>query len=155
MVTENEIAGSRTSRSTVERVDPRAPRFGQAITASALLVGILFGISLLIFAVATVLLVTVASRWRVNLYAIAFRTLVRPVAGAQEPEPAVPHRFATLVGAFGTTLASGSILLGYPLVGYVLAGAVALAAGLAATTGFCLGCRMYRQVSYFRRLSLV
>ncbi|MFW6384554.1 MAG: DUF4395 domain-containing protein [Halodesulfurarchaeum sp.] len=155
MVTENGPDEFRIVRSEGERVDPLAPRFGQAITATGLLVGILFEMPVLIGAVAIVLLSAVASGWRINLYGIAFRNLVRPLVGAREPEPAVPHRFATLVGASGTTLASGSILLGYPLVGYVIAGGVAIAAGLAAITGFCLGCRMYRQVSYFHRRSLV
>lgn len=151
-------------------VDPRAPRFGQAITATGLLAGFALREPLLVAAVAVVLVTAVASEWRVNLYAVLWRHAVVPVVGAtDEPEPAPPHRFATLMGAGFTGLATaafaadavltpaavagGFSVLG--LAGWTFAGIVAALAGLAAVTDVCVGCRMYRQVAFFRRLGVV
>lgn len=136
-------------------VDPRAPRFGQAITATGLLAGIAFDRPGLIFLVTAILVVAVASGWRFDPYALLWRRLAGTVIEPETPEAAAPHRFAKLLGAAGTTLASALILGGAPVAGYGVAGAVAFAAGLAATTGICLGCRMYRSVSLFRRLNFV
>jgi hypothetical protein len=138
------------------RVDPRAPRFGQSVTTLGLATGIVLNAPLVIYAVTVVLVTAVVSRWQVDLYASLWRRVVVPVVGSTtDREPASPHRFARVLGAVGTTLASVLLLAGFPLAGYVVAGAVAALAGLAATTGFCLGCRMYRQVALFRRLGLV
>lgn len=137
-------------------VDPRAPRFGQALTTLALAGAVVLEIPLLLYAVTAVLVVAVASGWRLDLYAALWRTAGRRLApGSAEPEPAAPHRFARVVGAAGTLLASALVFTGFPLAGYAVAGGVALAAGLAAVTGICLGCRMYREVAAFRRLGLV
>lgn len=140
---------------TVAMVDPRAPRFGQTITTIGLVASIGLQRPVLIFAVTAILLTAVVSRWRYDPYGLLWKYFVKPIVTYRDPEPVAPHRFAKLLGAVGTTLASAFILAGIPLVGYVVAGAVALAAGLAAATGICLGCRMYRGVSLFRRLNVV
>lgn len=137
-------------------MDPRAPRFGQAITTLGLAAGIVLQVPAFVFAIAVILNTAVWSRWTFHPYILLWRHVVSRVIDApDEPEPAAPHRFATVIGAVGTGLASLAILAGTPLVGYVIAGAVAAAAGLGASTGFCLGCHMYRSVSLFRRLSIV
>lgn len=137
-------------------VDPRAPRFGQTITALGLGGAITLDLPLLLYATAAVLLGAVLSGWRIDLYAVLWRTVMIPILGRpQEREPAAPHRFARVLGAIGGGLASVLVLIGVPLAGYVVAGAVALLAALAASTGICLGCRMYRQVAFFRRLNVV
>lgn len=137
------------------RVDPRAPRFGQTITASGLTIGIALQLPVLVYAVTAVLLAAVLSGWRFDAYGLVWRSLVAPRLDPADPEPASPHRFAKLLGATGTALASGLLLTGFTTAGYAIAGIVALAAGLAATTGICLGCRMYRGVALFRRLDVV
>lgn len=137
------------------RVDPRAPRFGQALTTVALAGAVALDQLLLLYAVTAALVAAVASGWRVDLHAALFRHGVRRFLPPAEPEPAAPHRFARVVGAAGTLLASALVLAGVPLAGYAVAGGVAVAAGLAASTGFCLGCRMYAEVAAFRRLGLV
>lgn len=140
----------------VTLVDPRAPRFGQSVTALGLLAGIVLQAPVLVFAVAVVLNTAVLSRWRLHPYSLVWRHVAaRFVDAPDDPEPAAPHRFATLVGAVGTALGSAALLLGFPLVGYVLAGGIAFAAGLGAATGFCLGCYFYQHVSLFRRLDVV
>ena len=139
----------------VSVVDPRSPRFGQTITATALLAGVALEVPALVFGVAAILGLAVGSGWRIDAYAVLWRTVVAPRIAPVEPEPAAPHRFARLIGAAGTAFSSALLVAGFPGVGYAVAAAIALAAGLAATTGLCLGCRMYRSVSLFRRLDVI
>lgn len=151
-------------------VDPRAPRFGQSVTAIGLAAGVALQEPLLVVAVAVVLNAALLSGWRLDLYAFLWRTLLIPVVGAPaEREPASPHRFARLMGAVFTAVATAFLLvdvtvappeaalgLSIPaLAGYALTAMVAGLAALAATTGICVGCRMYRQVAFFRNLGVV
>lgn len=156
MATASPVAESPRPEPGTSVVDPRAPRFGQAVTATGLLLGVGLRAPVFVLAIAFVLNTAVWSRWRVHPYRFVWRRLIVPtIESREDPEPAAPHRFATVVGAVGTLLAVTAFGIGFPLVGYVLTGAIAAAAGLAAVTGFCLGCRMYRSVSLFRRLDLV
>jgi hypothetical protein len=137
-------------------VDPRAPRFGQAVTASGLLLGLVLQAPVFVFATTLVPNTAVWSRWRLHPYSVVWRRIITPrVESGGEREPPAPHRFATLVGAVGTLFASSALVVGVPGVAYVLSGVIVGAAGLGAATGFCIGCRMYRSVSLFRRLKLV
>jgi hypothetical protein len=143
---------------TAPAVDPRAPRFGQGLTASLLAVGTVLREPWLVALVALTLTLAVVSRWRLDPYALLWRHLLIPLVGPPErPEAAAPHRFAKLIGATFTLGATPLVLVGGPfaLAGYALAGVVAVLAGLAATTGFCLGCRLYGQLAIARRLDLV
>lgn len=157
-------------QSSVTLVDPRAPRFGQALTTLGLLAGIVLQAPVLIAAVAVVLNAALFSGWRVDLYAYLWRSVMIPIVGPPaETEPAAPHRFAKLMGAgftgVATLLLVADIVIAPPqlalglsavaLIAYLLAGLVTALAGVAAITDICLGCRMYRQVSFFRRLDVV
>lgn len=154
-------AATSTARSTrsdgeLTVVDPRAPRIGQTITASGLLLGVVLQAPVFVYAIALILNTAVWSRWKVHPYSLVWKHVAGPALDAsEEPEPVAPHRFATLLGAVGTGLASLALLAGFPLVGYALAVAILLPAALGATTGFCLGCHMYQSVALFRRLSIV
>ena len=124
-------------------VDPRAPRFGQALTATLLLAGILLAEPLLVVGVAVVLVTAVLTGYRVDLWATLWRRGARRVLSRPaEREPAAPHRFAKVLGAGMTGLASVLLLAGLPLAGYAVAAVVAALAGLAAVTDVCVGCRM-------------
>lgn len=140
---------------SVVLVDPRAPRFGQAITATLLLIGVAFRQPLAVYAVAAILGASVASRWRIDLYGTLWRSVQQVVGPPDEREPAAPHRFAKLLGAAGTLLASVLLLAGGPAVGYAIAGVVAAVAGFSAVSGVCIGCRFYQQVGFVRRLGVV
>lgn len=133
-------------------VDPRAPRFGQAITASLLLGGVGLWDPAFVYAVAAILGLALFSRWRIDLYAIVWRSVVGKVVDHRgEREPAAPHRFAKLLGASGSIAASALLVAGLSTVGFAVAAVVGLLAAFGAVTGICLGCRMYRQVSFLRR----
>jgi len=116
------------------------------------------GLDALLGLVALTLTLAVVSRWRFGPYAFLWRHLLIPLVGPPgQTEAAAPHRFAKLIGATFTLGATPLVVIGGPfaLAGYVLAGIVAVLAGLAATTGFCLGCRLYGQLAVARRLDLV
>jgi hypothetical protein len=150
-----------TGSAAPARVDPRAPRFGQAVTATLTLSGVVLGVPALVYAVAAVLGTAVASGWRLDLYAVLWRRVAIPIVGpTSERESAMPHRFARLLGAIGTGLASLLLLLGVVVpgataAGFATAGVVGALAALGALTGFCLGCRLYGQVAFFRRLGIL
>lgn len=140
------------------------------MTTAGLVAGIALREPVLVGAVAVVLATAVLSGWRLNLYAALWRRVMVPLVGQPaEREPAAPHRFATLLGAtftaLGTLALSADLVLspdavaaglsGLEVVGYGLSALVAALAGLAAATDICVGCRLYRQVSYVRRFGVV
>lgn len=144
-------------------VDPRAPRFGQGITAAFALAGVALWEPLFVYAVTLLLVVPVLSRWRIDPYGLAWKHAIRRVMGPPgETESPIPHRFARVIGAVTTTLATICLLAGggagvslVVFAGFGLAAVVGLLAALSAITGFCLGCRMYRHVSLFREWKLL
>jgi hypothetical protein len=127
-------------------IDPRAPRFGQAITFLLLLAGIGYRQPMLIYAVAALLVGTVGSRFQVEPYHRLWEgTLERVLRPPRQRTRAAPFRFAQLLNACLLVVASGAIIIGRPLLGNALAGLAAILAGLSVTTGFCLGCSLYRR----------
>lgn len=149
--------------STTPAVDPRAPRFGQGITATIALTGVALQEPLFAYAVTVLLVVPVLTRWRIDPYGLLWkhgiRRLLEPPAETESP---IPHRFARVIGAVMTTMASAGLLAGaatdtslLALAGYGALAVVGLLAALSAVTGFCLGCRMYQQVSLFRDWKLL
>lgn len=154
---QTETSGERAQKADgVTLVDPRAPRFGQTLTSLGLGGAVVLDRPILLYGIAIVLVAAVASGWRLDLYSTLWRRGMNPIVGQPaEREPASPHRFARVMGAIGAGLAGVLVLAGVPTGGYVVAGLVAVLAGLAASTGICIGCRMYRQVAFFRRLDIV
>jgi hypothetical protein len=75
---------------------------------------------------------------------VATRLVVPRLPFAERPVPGTPKRFAQGIGATLTTAAAVAHF-GFGSRGLALGalGAVALAATLEATFGFCLGCRIY------------
>jgi hypothetical protein len=131
-------------------IDPRQPRFGQAITGILLLLGYLLDWPLVIPILAAVLAGASILGARANPYAYLFRAFKR-LAGLGPPrelEEAAPPRFANTLGflfltaatiayfAFGAPLLDGWLAWGLAL----LVSALAL---LAAVTGLCVGCEFY------------
>jgi hypothetical protein len=125
-------------------VDPRQPRFGQAITGTVLLLGFLLQLPAVLPVLAVVLAGAslLGPRW--NLYAY----LYRPVRGALGPpselEEAAPPRFANTVGFLFLT-AAGIAYYAFDAEGLAwgLALVVSGLALLAAITGLCVGCEFY------------
>lgn len=91
----------------------------------------------------------------VDAWGLLWKHVARRFVDGADPEPAAPHRFAKLMGATFTLGASALLLTGFPLPGFAVAAMVAALAGIAAGADRCVGCRLYRQVSFFRRLGVV
>ncbi|MBN9612805.1 MAG: DUF4395 domain-containing protein [Actinobacteria bacterium] len=146
-------------------VDPRQPRFGAAITAVLLLIGVylsLTGIStrsdlgassplqrvadpgfLVLLLVAALFAWSLISARR-HPFAGLFRTAVRPrLAPPSDWEDARPPRFAQGVGLFVTGVGLILHLVAVPWALPIAGAAAFLAAFLNAAFGFCLGCELY------------
>ena len=134
----------------VPMVDPRQPRFGQAVTGVILLAGYLLDWPVVIPILAVVLAGASLLGPRANVYAYLYREVSRllRLGPPRELEEAAPPRFANTLGflfltvatvayfAFDPPLAGGWVAWGLGL----LVSALAL---LAATTGLCVGCEFY------------
>jgi hypothetical protein len=148
--------GASASTPTVDMVDPRAPRFGQSITTVGMVAFVATGNPAPLFAVAAILVTSVLTNWRVDLYGLLWKNAVIPLVGRPDrPEPASPHRFAKLLGAGFTATASLLWLGGVPLAATAVAAMVGALAFVAAAFDLCVGCRMYSQVKFFRDLGVV
>lgn len=151
-----DAAESASPPADVTLVDPRAPRFGQSITALGMVAFVATGDPIPLFGVAAILVASVLTRWRLDLYGVVWRRLLIPLVGEpEEREPAAPHRFAKLLGATFTAVASLLWLADLVLPTVAIAAMVGLLAGVAAILDICVGCRMYEQVGFFRDLGVV
>lgn len=130
----------------VPMVDPRQPRFGQAITGTLLLLGFLFEWTPVIPAIGVILGAASLLGPKANLYAHLFRPTKRllRIRPPRELEESGPPRFANTLGFIVLALASVSHYgLGASAVAWGLALLVSALALLAAVTGLCVGCELY------------
>lgn len=130
--------------STPAPIDPRGPRFNQAVLTVGLLVGFLANWNPVVPLFGAVLLAGAAFGPRygpfLRLYAVAIRPRLGPPAELEDPRP---PRFAAAVGVAFLVAATVAFAAGSPGLGWGLALVVAFLAGLAATTGICVGCEVY------------
>lgn len=125
-------------------IDARAPRFNQAAIGTLALVAVLTGWWPLLglLALQFGLGLTLGRRW--CLPCLAYFELVQPRVGEGELEDARAPRFANMIGFGVLTAATAAHALGFHTIGTALAVLVAVLALLAAVTGFCTGCEIYR-----------
>ncbi len=132
------------------QVDPRALRFSAAATASVLVVVLLtvglarpLAIGLLGSQVAVFgFTAFVSVHW--SVWAQIFARFVWPrIRPATELEDARPARFAQFIGFLLTALALLGFVVGVNGVGYGLTAVAVAGAVIRATTGVCLGCKIY------------
>jgi hypothetical protein len=137
-------------------IDPRGPRFNQAMIAALLVGGFVVDWEPVVPAVAVILALGAALGPRFGpflaLYAYAIRPRLRPPGELEDPRP---PRFAATLGVVVLAAATGAFLAGAAVVGWVLALLVAVLAGLAATTGICIGCEIYLFLARRRGVRLV
>ena len=137
-------------------IDPRGPRFNQAVLTVALLGAFLLDAKLVVPLFAVVLLLGAAFGPRfgpfLRLYADVVRPRLAPPADLEDPRP---PRFAAAVGVVFLTGATVAFAAGASGVGWALALVVAALAGLAAVTGICVGCEIYLLVARRRGVRLV
>ena len=125
-------------------IDSRAPRFNQATIGVLSVVAVLTGWWWLLALLALQLAVGLTFGRRFCLPCVAYFTLIQPRFGEGRLEDARPPRAANIVGFAFLTLAAIAYAFDQATVGLILGGLVAVLALLAAVTGFCTGCAMYR-----------
>ena len=137
-------------------IDPRGPRFNQAVLTVGLLVAFLFDVPLLVPVFAVVLFLGAAFGPRygpfLRLYADVVRPRLAPPAELEDPRP---PRFAAVIGTVFLTAATIAFVAGADGLAWTLSLIVAALAGLAATTGICVGCEMWLMWARRRRVELV
>jgi hypothetical protein len=137
-------------------IDPRGPRFNQAVLTVALLAGFALGAWAVVPIFAVVLLLGAAFGPRWGPFLRLYAEFIKPRLGpARELEDPRPPRFAAAVGVVFLAGATVAFALGAASVGWVLALIVAGLAGLAATTGICVGCELYLMAARRRGAELV
>jgi uncharacterized protein DUF4395 len=134
-------------------IDERAPRFNQAVTGVVALLGAAFGWPLAWALMAGQLLVGLTFGRRFCLPCLAYFVLVQRRFGEGRLEDSRPPRLANMMGAAFLGAAAISWWLGAPVLGTVLGLLVAVLALLAASTGFCVGCEIYRLTARMRGIS--
>jgi hypothetical protein len=125
-------------------VDVRAPRFLQATVGTGAAVAVATGWWWLYGLLALQLVTGLVFGRRWCLPCVAYFRLVQPRLGEGRVEDARPPRFANMVGATVLSLAFAASLAGLDGAGRALGGLVAVLALLAASTGLCAGCELYK-----------
>jgi Domain of unknown function (DUF4395) len=134
-------------------IDSRAPRFNQAVVALVALLGAIFGWPLAWLLMGLQLLVGLTLGRRFCVTCLAYFELIQPRLGEGDLEDARPPRLANAIGSAFLTAASLLWWAGSPPAGTALAIIVAALALVAATTGFCAGCELYRVSARLRGIS--
>lgn len=131
-------------------IDARAPRFNQIVVGTVSLIAVLTGAWWLLGLLAVQLAVGLTFGRRFCLPCVAYFELIQPRFGEGEIEDARPPRFANIVGAVFLSAATFAYAAGLTTLGVVLGGMVAALALLAASTGLCVGCELYKIVARVR-----
>jgi len=129
-------------------IDSRAPRFNQATIGSLSALAVVTGWWWLLGILGAQLAIGLAFGRRFCLPCLTYFELVQPRLGEGPLEDARPPRFANLVGAVFLTAATAAYAAGLNTLGVSLGGLVTGLALLAAASGFCTGCEMYKLGSY-------
>jgi uncharacterized protein DUF4395 len=133
-------------------IDARAPRFNQAFVGLVALAGVITGWWPLFTLLALHLSIGLRFGRQWCITCVVYFRVIQPRFGEGELEDSRPPRFANMVGVVFLGGATIAYLVGIPLLGLVLGGAVAALALLAAVTGLCVGCEMYRIGARLRRI---
>ena len=131
-------------------IDARAPRFNQAVVGAASLVTALTGWWGFVAALALQLIVGLRFGRKYCLACVFYFEVVQPRVGEGELEDARAPRFANMIGAGFLSAATVAYAAGSTSLGTALASIVAALALLAAATGFCAGCEVYKLIARAR-----
>ena len=125
-------------------IDERAPRFNQLVVGLVALAGALFGWPLAWALMGAQLLIGLTLGRRLCITCVAYFTLIQPRLGEGPLEDSRPPRLANAIGVVFLGAAALAWWLGSPAAGAALGAIVAALALLAATSGFCAGCELYK-----------
>jgi hypothetical protein len=125
-------------------IDSRGPRTNQAVIGLVSLLAVLTGWWWLLPLLAMQLALGLALGRRWCVACVAYFELIQPRFGEGPLEDARPPRIANMIGLAVLSAASLAYLVGWSVVGAVLGLLVAALALVAAATGFCTGCELYK-----------
>jgi len=126
------------------QIDPRGMRFGAGVSAIVLAIAFLLDLPWLAVLVGLNLAVSAFFGTRLFLPGRVWPIVKRSLRlGPTEPEHEYPPRFAQAMGGTFLLVAGIAFLAGLPTLGWLLVAAVAALQTLLATTGICVGCRLY------------
>ncbi len=131
-------------------IDGRAPRVNQTVVGIVSVLAFATGWWPLLAVLALQLAIGLRFGRRFCLACVAYFELIQPRFGEGAVEDSRPPRFANIVGAVFLTAASLAHAFGLSAIGWGLGLLVAALALLAATTGLCVGCEMYKLGARFR-----
>lgn len=125
-------------------IDSRLPRWNQGVLTIALVIAFVANFWYLVPLMGLILGLGTAFGSKANPVMLFFVKVIRPrLQPPRELEDPRPPRFASLVGTIFLAAATLAFVIGVSLVGWILTLIVAGLAGLAATTGICVGCEIY------------
>lgn len=125
-------------------IDSRAPRANQAVIGTLALLAFALDWWPLLAILAIQLFAGLRFGRRYCLPCLAYFELIQPRFGEGPTEDSRPPRFANQVGLTVLGAASVAHLVGFEALGWALGLLVAGLALLAAATGFCVGCELYK-----------
>lgn len=131
-------------------IDSRAPRANQATIGLLALLAFMADWWPLLAILAAQLLIGLRFGRRYCLPCLTYFELIQPRIGEGPIEDSRPPRFANQVGLAVLTAASVAHWMGWEVIGWSLGMLVAGLALLAATTGFCAGCELYKLAARVR-----
>ena len=125
-------------------IDARAPRVNQATIGLLALLAFVIDWWPLLAILALQLFVGLRFGRRYCIPCLVYFELIQPRFGEGPIEDSRPPRFANMIGLTVLGAASVAHLVGFEVLGWSLGLLVAALALLAAITGFCVGCTLYR-----------
>ncbi|MEK7862144.1 MAG: DUF4395 family protein [Chloroflexota bacterium] len=125
-------------------IDTRAPRTNQAVVATLSVVALATGWWPLLGLLALQLAIGLRFGRRYCLPCLLYFLAIQPRFGEGPIEDSRPPRFANMVGVVFLGAATLAYAAELPAIGSALAAAVTALASLAAITGLCVGCELYR-----------
>jgi len=134
-------------------IDERGPRTNQTVVFLVTLAGIAFSFPLAWALMALQLLIGLLFGRRWCLPCVTYFELIQPRIGEGRLEDSRPPRLANQMGCVFLGAAAASWWLGAETLGTALAAIVAVLALIAAVTGFCAGCELYKLSARMRGIS--
>ncbi len=136
-------------------IDPRGPRLNQAVLCVAMLAGFVYDFWIVVPIFAAVLFLGAAFGAQygpvLRFYSKVIKPRLKPPLHLEDPRP---PRFAATIGVGFLAAATVAFATDVAPLGWVLALIVAALAGLAATTGICVGCEAWLWIAKRRNIQV-